>query len=286
MLLGFGITGLTLMHTGVIHNPTSQLSEALIEPAPPGSLPDESGQAAVEGKLSTVPQNGAPAVGQSTTPQATAQGRLEDQTEAEKPVPVPRMAQGPRRYPSQNQVLQPSPSSRKPPARSAETASHTERSVSRGYTRPAAAPEKRVITVRVALDPVRKEHIRIARVHTGDRVSIRIRHTEASQGRVYLAFNTYRDFMRRPYDYRMAPSAVITPVRDDDRLTLTPSRQFGSELSRRLASKQGAILEIGTDYAPYQGPFIRRLGFEPGRFEIEIRIYGDNKWNIKPRSLL
>jgi hypothetical protein len=140
--------------------------------------------------------------------------------------------------------------------------------------------------VRVALDPVRNQRIRIARVHTGDRVSIRIRRPGGSQGRVYLAFNVYRDFMRRPYDYRIAPGAVITPVRNDDMLTLTPSRQFGSELSRRLASKEGAILEIGTDYGPYPGPFIRRLGFEPGRFEIEIRIYGDNRWNVKPRSLL
>ena len=157
---------------------------------------------------------------------------------------------------------------------------------SKRFAAKAGVAKKRSLTVRLSFDPVRNKQIQIARVHSGDRVAIKIHRVGYPDSRLYLAFNVYGDSVDPRPGYGHGSGAVITPVRDDDLLTLTASNMFGAVLSRKLDSRDGAILELGTGYHLFQHPNFQQARYEQGHFEIEIRIYAGNRWNIKPRSYL
>lgn len=286
ILLGFGITGLALMHTNLIYPPSSSVSQNLPEQNLPQNSSENNQRAAVEEKLPPIAETTPTPGRQTPNYDKSAQNGQEDQVNAEKPVPVPQLGKGARRYPDQNQSVLPPLSSRKSMAKKAPATPGVESRGSRSHAKEAASPARQAVTMRISLDPVRNTHIRLARVHSGDRVTIRIRRIGDPRGRVYLAFNIYDDLLRRRYDFGTPSGALVTPVRDDDHLTLRASNQFGPELSRRLDSKDGAILELGTVYDRYRYPYFQQSAFEQGRFDIEIRIYTDNRWNIRPRSFL
>lgn len=293
ILLGFGVTGLALMHTGLIYNPSNSGSLSLLEEKLPDASPDSSQQASLDGIMTPQAESSTLPGRQSPNSERSAQNREDDQLTNKKAVPVPQVGKGLRRFPNQNQIAQP-PVSKKKPQMKAER--KTRGVDSRGLTAKAGASKvrtskagtsnKQVLTVRFSFDPGRNKQIKVARVHAGDRVAIKIRRVGRPDSRLYLAFNTYEESMPRLYDYGRGAGTVITPVRDDDLLTLAASRQFGPELSRRLDTRQGAVLELGTGYHHYRNPFFQQARYEQGRFEVEIKIYADNKWNIKPRSYL
>jgi hypothetical protein len=298
ILLGFGITGLALMHTGLIHNASNSGSLSLLEEKLPDASPDSSQQAALEAMLPPQAESTTSPAQKSPNGERSAQNREDDQLTNKRAVPVPQVGKGLRRYPNQNQLAQPPVSNRKPQmkaerkTRGADSRNLASKAGAHKVETPKAAASKarasnkQVLTARFSFDPLRNRHIKVARVHSGDRVAIKIRPVGRPDSRLYLAFNTYEDSMPGLYDYGRGSGAVITPVRDNDLLTLAGSRQFGPELSRRLDTREGAILELGAGYHQYRNPLFRLAGYEQGHFEIEIKIYANNKWNIKPRSYL
>ena len=293
ILLGFGVTGLALMHTGLIYNPSNNASQSLLEEKLPDASPDSIKQASVEGMLPPQAES-APSPGrQSPNSERSAQNREEDQSINKKAVPVPQVGKGLRRFPNLNQLAQPPVSDKKPQmkaerkTRGVDPRALTAKAVaSKVRASKAGTSNKQVLTVRFSFNPGKNKQIKVARVHSGDRVAIKVHRVGHPDSRLYLAFNTYEESLRGLYDYGRGPGAVVTPVSDNDLLTLAVSRQFGPELSKRLDTREGAVLELGTGYHHYRNPFFHQARYEQGRFEVEIKIYADNKWNIKPRSYL
>jgi hypothetical protein len=74
------------------------------------------------------------------------------------------------------------------------------------------------------------------------------------------------------------------PIQDGSRIVFSGTDEFGTDVPGKLDSKEGAVLKLGADCFAYCGPHSYLDGWH--RYEIEIKIYPGNRWNIKPRSLL
>jgi hypothetical protein len=287
ILLGFGITGLALMHKGLIFNPSSGGSASLIEQKLPEPSPNNNKQAAVEEKP-TPPAKSGSSPGEPQGNEDLAGKKPQNELRSERAVPVPQVGKGPRSYPKQNQLAQLPADDHKPKMKAEPKVPGPEPKnyVPKASAPARTAPAKQVVTVRFSFDPLKNREIKVARVHLGDRISIKVHRVGQPGNRIYLVFNVVGNSMRKQSDYGRSSGAVITPVRDDDQLTLMDSRQFGPELLRRLDSKEGAVLELGTGYHQNRLPPPHRSAYERGHFEIEMKISADNRWNIKPRSFL
>jgi hypothetical protein len=272
VLLVVGLAGLGLLQTGVIYPPSSGESAKTLSNVPPAVSPgpqpgvkpleppgparqsqgmaDQSAGAA--GSSAPAPQSGS----------ASAQGGQQSQTggpSAEKPVPIPQVGQGERRYPQ----------SAAPPSEFAQTrplvrphnpagvyeahkskidknrlrARHKTKSKHQAVYagKPPATRSSRPVVIRFKFDPARYPRLDVAQVHLGDKIRMKVRSVGQVDRRVYFTF------------------------------------------SRNLDSPQGAILELETMYS------FERAVFQPrgrGHYEIEVKIYPGNRWNIMPRSFV
>ncbi len=124
----------------------------------------------------------------------------------------------------------------------------------------------------------------------GDRIVIKVRRLGPAQRQIYLGFDLPERTEQRSYPYYgravKKSGTVITAIRDSDQFTLRGEDLFSAALSRRLDSKEGAVMKLGAKP-------VRRDQVHPGasfrdngRYEVEVRIYSGNRWNIRPRSLL
>ncbi len=145
------------------------------------------------------------------------------------------------------------------------------------------------VAIRFHFDPALKREIDVAVVHFGDSVSVRVRRSGQADLGLHLAFvvpdtletDTWRGWSTGPR------RAVVAPIQYIDRIDLSAARGFGVALTRKLDSKEGAVLKLGADYSRGQNLEAPRGGpARAGGCEIEMKIYPGNHWNIKPRGLV
>ena len=161
-----------------------------------------------------------------------------------------------------------------------------------GYAAAPRSVHAKPVVIRFRFDPAREGEIQVARVHLGDRVETRIRKQGEDGGRLYLGFNSRERVDRSdlPYNRDMNLNyqsyQVRTLIEDGYRLTIGANREFDPSLVNALGSEKGAVLKLGVNRADADGP--RRRYSAPGRahYEIELRIYSENRMNIPPRSLI
>lgn len=271
VLLVFGLAGLALVQTGilpVIPNPPGRLTEQTLPvPAPPEAASPQSG---TEGQKLSEP----------VTPKEP-----QPETQTERPLAPPVVGKGERRFPAQNQLAEAPPvEPRKQPQAERQAAAPQ---LSKSH----AGQEKRgpgqVVTIRFRFDPSRDRNLKLATVHYGDRVVVSIRRVGQPDARLYLSFNMAESFRSSasPYNSRRSEreGTVMTPIKDEDELVLTAERQFGPFLTRQLDSKDGAVLRLTAQDPPARS---RPPRYDRGFYEIQMKIYAENRWDIKPRSFL
>jgi len=284
-----GLVGLGLVQTGVLPRPAP--TENLLQTSPPAPVQDAPEQQAPA--VETPPAGGGKS-GQLPQPQVQSEPAATANEQAvESPVKVPKVGSGVRSYPKPQLPL-PEPG-RKERQKAVEPSRRKTYSTQARQAAPKPAREHYAesrsasgspIVIRLQVDPRRQRgEINIARVHFGDRVVVKVRREYGADRQVYLTFGLPgRDERGGRYGRGARAGAVLTPVGDRDQLTLSSSRDFGPELTRRLSSRDGALLKLGTriTHESYSSP----ARPDRGLYEIEIKIYSENRWNIKPRSYL
>jgi len=279
-----GLAGLGLVQTGVLFPPAPSLSlpqesgPAPAQAPPEQAAPPETVQPAPSGKSGQLP----PAETQKQ-PEATPA-----EPGSGSPVAVPKVGTGERRYPKEQAAL---PAPERQERKSAVEPSRNGAPAPRaGKAAPKASKDRHArggpVVIRLQVDPERQRgEINIARVHFGDRIVVKVRRERGAERQVYLTFGLPDLYERAGRHGRMAiPRAVLTPVSDRDQVILNSEREFGPDLTRRLNSKGGAVLKLGTrstrvSYSSPPRP-------DRGRYDIEIRIHSENRRNIMARSYL
>ncbi|MHC1727731.1 MAG: hypothetical protein AB9866_17305 [Syntrophobacteraceae bacterium] len=302
VLLVLGLTGLALLQTGVISPPSSSPGRTLELQTPEQQSGAPGPQASAGGKLPPPPQAtpSPPPEPSVSGPQSTAQ-----EQSAGKPVPAPKVGKGMRVYPRQDQpeppvVKEKRQAKGKQSGRSVESRQYAgkgSKSIagSKQYARKgtgsierrttAAAGGRQPTVVRFKFDPARGRELNVAQVHFGDRVVVKVRRVGQAENQVYLTFTLPNTLEAAGYREYSAGTmrAVITPVRDNDQISLTAEKEFGPRLTKKLESREGAVLKVGTKPARNLRTGSRR---DRGYYEIEMKIYSENRWNIRPRSYL
>ncbi len=291
-----GVSGLVLVQTDLFYRTPDRNVTGRIEPVPPTGTAGIPEQAGTEGKVPPGGQSQAETAGQAESLQsppgasAPAPSNLTSKPPVEQVSPqppsgseqstIPPVLKGPRRYPEQARppqvqpeqgpVAKPRPGSGTAPARPGNYA----------RAKPTNESSRQPISLRFSFKPGRQRDIRVARVHLGDRIVIKVRRVGRAERQIYLGFDLPGQAADRSYSNgeRMArrSRAVITPVRDSDQLVLKAESRFGQALSSRLDSREGAVLRLGAKPA--------RNSYDQGYYDIQMKIYPGNRWNIKPRS--
>jgi hypothetical protein len=161
---------------------------------------------------------------------------------------------------------------------------------------PPSPPKSLPVVMRFHFDPVQKREINVAQVHLGDSISVRVQRLGQADHGLHLAFAVPDTIETPAWRGWSAGSrrAVVAPIQDVDRISLSAEGDFGAALTRQLDSKEGAVLKLGADYPRRPGGSISTLREaaprgDPSRrvgYEIEMIIYPGNRWNIKPRRVL
>jgi hypothetical protein len=142
------------------------------------------------------------------------------------------------------------------------------------------------VVVRFGFDPDRDPEINVAIVHSGDRVAVQVRPAEQAGCRLYLTFDSSGTLETKAYlEWSTASRrARVAPIGNGTRITLAAAGDFGVGVPGKLNTKGGAVLKIGADC--FAGGWERLRMDDWGSYEIEMRIYQGNRWNIRPKSLL
>jgi hypothetical protein len=159
----------------------------------------------------------------------------------------------------------------------ARTSNQTDRAAQKG------SKAGRTVTIRFKYDPSASKEIQVARVHLGDRVKVRVKRMAGADRKLYVGLTSPGWRGRR---IPGGNTLVATPIRDSDEFKVIPPYGIMRGLTGALDTEAGAILNIGTDNnrtPPVRGP---SYGPRRGYYEVEISIYSENRWDIKPRSLL
>jgi len=274
-VLAVGLVCLVLWQTGVISRQAwtgaaANLPQA--KPCVPGQ-DDPGGKAALELRQLPAPEEGKKALGPGDQ---TAQAPQPDGAPATREGPVPASElKGP---------SQPGPEAEKPVVQpqSAESAAPGGKD-----NHPGGRSAYRPVVIRFGFDPGRDQEMNVAIVHAGDTVGVKVRPGGQAGCKLYLTFGSSGTVETKAYrewstGSRRAPCA---PIRDGSRIPLTGGiDDSGPGVPGRLNTKEGSVLKVGADCSGY-----RRERFtmdDRGLYEIEMRIYPGNRWNIRPKSLL
>jgi hypothetical protein len=148
----------------------------------------------------------------------------------------------------------------------------------------------RPVVIRLRFDPALNREMRVAIVHSGDRINVRVRRAGQANCKLYLTFGFPDAFEMDAFEtdsylewsagFRLAPAPardvhLISPARADD---------FDVDLPGGLDSKEGAVLKLGADCSGCGR--LQMYQDELRRYEIEVRIYPGKRWNIRPKSLV
>lgn len=158
---------------------------------------------------------------------------------------------------------------------------------------PELEPQNRAKATVLQFDyhPGKTPELQIAHVHAGDQVVVKVRRMGGADKKLYvgLAAVAFQAHPAVPNPDRRSkrvspPTLLATPLRDNDRFTIISEPSLGQAMAKALDAREGVILKVSTDKTP-----ARRSPPQPGKngfYRVEMTIYGDNKWSIKPRSLL
>ncbi len=256
VILVIGLTGLGLLQTGVI-NPTEV---KLPEPPPASSQQCPGAADQIAPATVPAPPSGAGAGTQSgaalTERPAQGQQPRSGNLAAEKPVPVPHVGSGERRYPKPDQVAKRRPSSvklnrelsqgaktyRKSGKDEKRKPAHRKSGPGRYAHKTSPARSHQPVVIKFTFDPTQDHGLNVAQVHSGDKIKVKLRRVGPVDRRVYFTF------------------------------------------SRDINSPQGGVLELKTAGSA-EGPAIYRTA-DAGYYVVEVKIYPGNRWNIKPRRFV
>ncbi len=274
IILVIGLTGLGLLQTGVTQPTkeetlepapaTSQQSQAPVEQTSPAAVP--ASQPGVEPGTKTSPAV-APAAQSGVEPgtktgadlkESAGQGQQPPSGDvaAEKPVPVPQVGEGERRYPKQEQqeqvgqhrpplfqmrseISQDDKTTRKQKLNEKRKQAHPKSRSERYASKTPPAHRAQPVVIRFNFDPGRHRGLNVAQVHAGDKIRVKVRRVGQVESRVHFT------------------------------------------LSRNINSQQGAVLKLETMYSLYH-PVMYPT--DRGYYVVEVKIYPGNRWNIMPRS--
>jgi hypothetical protein len=265
LVIGFG--GLALLQTGVI-NPPSSISPVNLSEVNPSAPALQSAQAPT------------PPVAESTpsVPQAPASRDMG----RSRPVPVPQIGKGERRYPGQDQpwpgvsVLKQQGTREKHglAARKTESKHYARKAKSKSYAR---KTEPKSYTRKTS-----------SKTYARNAKSERYAHKSPPP--------RFRKGWERPAPvvirFRFDPARnrelYVARVHSGDEIKVKVQRvgqvdrRVYFTYTRGIDSKNGALVKATAAYPPF-GP----VGFyERGYYVIEMTIYPGNRWNIKPRSFV
>ena len=269
-------------------------------------MPDSSSQEAEQGEKQAVQgeKRQLPGVQErvAQAPESSAEnGNVAPQASSspENQVPVPQVGSGNRQYPKQQDLAPTEQQGTKQQEPAKSVVGGEDKSVGpkpQTYAKNAvgapketansATAAKQPLVIRFEFAPQRNREIRVARVHFGDRIVVKVRRVGDADREMYIGFglpDTYETHSYRGWSAGGAEE-VITPIRDSDQLTLSAADKYGPGLTGRLDSRDGEVLRIGARPPGYARTRFSR--YDQGYYEIEMRIYPDNRWNIRPRSLL
>ncbi len=315
VLLVIGLAGLALLQTEVVYQPASKGQTGLLDVNP--QVPSQEGSRGQAGlKLRQLPepadsikqtlepgsQTGqvpAPRSGEGPrTPRPAvlagdASGTINQRSEGngsgghgltsgdlatqQKANPVPQAVKG-------GEQAQKAPQGTAGPG--AGTARDPSPAVSKAPRRP--SPEAlQPVVISFHFDPAEKREIDVAQVHFGDTISVRVRRLGQANLGIHLAFAVPNTFETRVWREWSTGSGrtFVAPIQDKDRIALTADRDFGVALTRKLDSKEGAVLKLGADY-PHGRAVQSPRPSRQGGYDIEMKIYPGNRWKIKPRGLV
>ncbi len=318
-LLVIGLACLALLPTGVIYLRASKDQRSLFEVKPPNLTPEGPGrQAGLErrqlpeplesmqqtsGPGSQTAQVQVPAPQSSEGPRtpsspantAVASGEItpgsaergvgeqplpSSPLATEKPIAVPQPGKGEHLYSRQDK-----PGQTGTPTRGARTTGNPSVAGVREARSHPSSEALRPVVIRFHFDPAAKREIDVARVHFGDSISVKVRRFGQEDIRLHLVFavpNTVDTDVWRGWSVG-SRRAVVVQIQGMDRISLTADRDFGVVLTRELDSKKGAVLKLGADCPPGWRSLV--YPHERGAYEIEMKIYPGNRWNIKPRAI-
>jgi hypothetical protein len=249
VILVAGLTGLALLQTGVICPPAS--IGPVNTPEVQSSVPAPESGKQVPGPAGGPERQPSPSLEQGQGP--SAQGGQQPPSAnlgTQKPIAVPQVGNGERRYPRQNRVEQPRAVARsaqldrkrRQAAAKSERERFARKSESKRNARKAAsAHTAKPVVIRFNFDPALNRRLDLAQVHLGDKIRVKVRQVGWVDRRVYLAYSNSPD------------------------------------------SPQGAVLMLETMVS-----FERRGAYRHNRgyYVIEVKIYPGNRWNIHPRSFV
>jgi len=197
MVIGFG--GLALLRMGVV------CPRQVLGPATELKLPEAAPQDSTQMTQPAAQDENAAPSGRTGQPPASA-GLKPDE-----PISVPHLGGKERRYPAESQVEQqqttgkdsltgdvlghnsrntgPEPEAVKPDSKSRAEDTRSKSHAFNMYH----PPEKKPVVVTFRFDPVRDRELYVARVHSGDRISMNVKRVGRADGRVYLTYTRNPD---------------------------------------------------------------------------------------------
>jgi hypothetical protein len=143
----------------------------------------------------------------------------------------------------------------------------------------------RPVVISFVFDPDRDHEMNVALVHSGDKIGIKVRPAGEVGCRLFIFWESSGTIETKAYREWSAGSgrSPAIPVRDGSRIVLAGAG-LGAGTPSKLNTKDGAVLRFGTECSEYAW---RRFQGDYGeRYEVEMRIYPGNRWNIRPKSLL
>jgi len=142
----------------------------------------------------------------------------------------------------------------------------------------------RAVTIRFKYDPSSSREMPVARVHLGDRVKVKVKRVAGADQKLFIGLTSPS---WRGRGMRGGAPLVATTIRDSDEFKVAPAYGVMRDLAGAIDTEAGAVLNIGAGSpgraARGRGPF---HGPRRGYYEVEISIVAENRWDIKPRSLL
>ena len=239
VLLVIGLAGLSLLQTAVVYRPESKGQSGLLDVRP-------------QAPRRRVPA-GRPALSEgSFLSRRTASNRLRN----------------PGVKPSRSRRLNPGRGSghRAPAVDTGGASEAINPSLAGSKARPHPSPEAlQPVVIRFHFDPAQKREINVAQVHFGDSISVRVRRLGQANLGLHLAFAVPDTLETDAWRGWSAGSrrAVVAPIQDVDRIALSADRDFGIALTRKLDSKEGAVLKLGADYPRSRNPTLSLICPQP-----------------------
>ncbi len=150
---------------------------------------------------------------------------------------------------------------------------------------------RKSIRLRMNLDPLRTPELKIAHVHVGDTVRIRVKRPEGDRSRIYAGLSPLgflADASQRQYLSAWAgpPPQVILSVADKDRFSILSPANLDPVWGGTLTTREGAILTVALGSRSREAMEFYGRPMQRAVYEIEVTIETNNRWNIPPRSLL